>query len=160
MFECLIIISMIVSVAIFPNCAAFRAFNRENLMPASDLGKPLHPITSGSFLIFIMMFVITSACQANAETAWIKWEHESRATKQGKSIETSDNWYLQEAFPSYVACTRAIHSSVDGACGYLCFGNCKECSESVTFIKGYNDNDGPWTIEFYCYPDTIDPRKK
>ena len=120
------------------------------------------------------IFLLSSfTSQASAETAWIKWERSTvvkakGAPKDGKvqELETTDKWFRQEAFPGYEPCMNAIRAEVKGACERAENahpGLYRSCSEADTYIdRTYNDasmNLQIQGIKFYCYPDTIDPRK-
>ncbi len=50
--------------------------------------------------------------EANAGTAWMKWEHETISNRP----KTIDEWYLQDAYPTYEACLRAIRSAAISLC--------------------------------------------
>lgn len=100
--------------------------------------------------------LILLAPNVNAETAWIKWEHIILTMKDG--IKTrEDNWFLQEAFPSYNACLNEISGTVKTMCTLNFISG--ECSAEGTSVFINSDKTKEY-IEFYCYPDTIDPRKK
>jgi len=124
-----------------------------------------------AIVTFFFLLFLTS--QASAETAWIKWERSTVVKAKGaptdgkvQELETTDKWFRQEAFPSYETCMNAIHAETKGACeraenahpGFY-----RSCSEGGTYIdRTYNDasiNLQIQGIKFYCYPDTIDPRK-
>jgi hypothetical protein len=110
------------------------------------------------FLIFIaFLFTLLVVAQVSAETAWVKWEHETATMKNGQ--KNLDNWYLQEAFPTYGACMSAVRATVRDSCNGVLGIGAKKCTEEDTFISASYENEYH-LIEFYCYPDTIDPRKK
>ena len=110
------------------------------------------------FLVIVTFFLVISfAPLVDAETAWIKWEHETHQKKEGAKV-TFDKWYLQEAFPSYGACMSAIHSTAKNGCeGDKVFDNCYAGDDYLRF--SFNSQDEFATLSFHCYPDTIDPRK-
>ena len=121
-------------------------------------------------VVAVLVGFAALAPKAGAETAWIKWQHETLTDYSNNplGVEIINEWRLQEAYPSYGACMVAIRGTVQGFCSALLLGikgSCREddtrVSASTVDVTATGSSRRVHTLEeFYCYPDTIDPRKK
>lgn len=116
--------------------------------------ETLFPLNSISLFMAIMIcfFAVLLASTANAETAWVEWEHTTRCSGEGA---TPKNWFLHEAFPSYEACMNAVHGSAKRACRGDVLKECTSYDTSAVYVY----DKECYKSEYFCYPDTIDPRK-
>ena len=99
----------------------------------------------------VMFFTVT----VNAQTAWVEWEHQTN-TSLGPPLQTTlDKWILLEAYPTYNQCMQAVYASARN-CGPDHGSLHFECWDTGFSMRSSTD----WHfLKFYCYPDTIDPRK-
>jgi hypothetical protein len=105
------------------------------------------------FLIAIIFSFIMSS-MAEAECAWVLWlKHCSFVAKTGENLKCE--WELNEAYPTHEQCMSVRENIWTG------YKKMFLKSDGVPF--GYlnlnKDSDTALTIDFRCFPDTIDPRK-
>ena len=120
-----------------------------------------HKINWNTIIILISIVMIIGMIfynsKANAETAWVKWEHITHYTEIDTGVKTSDYWVRQEAYPAYESCMSNIHKAVNGVCNNMS-RIYNHCDEGNDFIMASGIHEIIIYL-FYCYPDTIDPRK-
>jgi len=101
-----------------------------------------------------IIFCVLIGNIANAQCAWVLWlKHCSFITKSGENMRCE--WTLEEAYPIYEQCMKARENSWTG------YKQMFPKSEGVPF--GYlnlsKESEKALTINFHCFPDTVDPRK-
>lgn len=129
-----------------------------------------------TFAMVIVTFICVSApfCQAHAATAWVLWEHTEMLggrypIKEMKVLH--DDWKLGETFPDYQSCMNTIYIKVKAVSSYFLrdckaeegISHCSFSENNTSFLcscRYPSDLLNHLNTDFYCYPDTIDPRKK
>jgi hypothetical protein len=103
-------------------------------------------------IILIGLAVFGNAEVWGAECAWVLWS-KTEASVKDKGFDV--RWELIGAVPKYEHCVKMLKSTYQD---YKKVNLCteKEQADDEKFIlfpfKGYS-------IRFYCFPDTVDPRK-
>jgi hypothetical protein len=121
--------------------------------------------------LFIFGYICPVADIANAQSAWIVWRYNSSwppLSEWGVS-----DWAMGKAFPTYSKCMDEVKTKIMA----LKIGHRENDLPElglISKITGYGEDwisfkyfkkdDGSFvgtvTTSYYCYPETIDPRKK
>lgn len=118
----------------------------------------------GLILIGLFIFGYVEVCKA--ECAWVLWEKkEETIFEKGKPYPNySVTWEIVYAVPKFEQCLQMLKANLEKRGGYYTKAKSEggfpgiEIIVKAEFImlngEGYSQ-----TIEFRCFPDTIDPRK-
>jgi hypothetical protein len=98
---------------------------------------------------------------ANAECAWVLWEHWEIDTIIDEKIKHDELWKIIQATPKYEQCLETQRGLFEIMKNRLTQEkNPKQKIEAVSYtliiLSSDRQND---SHTFYCFPDTIDPRK-
>ena len=120
----------------------------------------------GVILIGLMILGYAEVCKA--EGAWVLWCKITKFTfmAQGQKIES--HWDLRKAVPKYEQCIELkIEAHKKEIETWSSYSNIEEVKyktpeEAIVIVFKHADTDKErvnFMYEFYCLPDTVDPRK-
>jgi hypothetical protein len=106
--------------------------------------------------LFFYLFITCSAAMATAQTAWVELEDE---ILNSKGHTTEKHWIVLKAYPSYSECMRAVYASARNCKPSSSLFQCREDGFTYFHSDLHDPGDADY-FNFYCYPDTVDPRKQ
>ena len=110
--------------------------------------------------VIAALFVLTSAATANAECAWVLWEHRVTPSKEGSPTES---WLAQDAVETRAVCEAKTEALIQRLVQPRASGSLRNYerigdSKGVTMYQGRKEQGVYQTSDFRCLPDTVDPR--
>jgi len=108
--------------------------------------------------------VLLTAGPASAECAWVLWMKTELVNVTAGKIE-SDGWQIESAVPTYAACTTSARRRAERTAEPSEGPNVKGTGLNELIGGGFrvskqyrSPEHASASVEFRCFPDTVDPR--
>lgn len=110
-------------------------------------------------VLLVVLFCLFVSSITNAQCAWVLWKSTTI-----NFAETSKRWEIIIAVPTYEQCLMAKKGLIQNELESYrkLFGSADIISPDhiLAYIPGPNNQRSLTnTLDYYCFPDTIDPRK-
>ncbi|MGH7311122.1 MAG: hypothetical protein ACREK6_20775 [Candidatus Rokuibacteriota bacterium] len=102
--------------------------------------------------VVVLAFILAVPLQAEATTAWVLWREHSR---HADPKDRGGHWAIVRAVPRYEDCELQLRAEVHRAGEQERLASGERASRRAA----PGDSGGPVEVtQFYCLPDTVDPR--